>query len=65
MVLEYLEGRLIGDTVASMAFLLETNDDNLMDVDTVWRTQLRGGGALGNHMVREDGFLVNGTNNTT
>ncbi len=60
VVLEYLEGRVLTDTVVSMAFLLEADQDNLIIVDSIWRTHIGDNGALGNHVIREDGFLVHG-----
>ncbi len=39
VVLEYLQGDVLKDTIAVVAILLEPNEYNLVDMDTVWRRQ--------------------------
>ncbi len=61
VVMEYFEGPVLGDTIVSMAFLLEENEDNLIDVDSIWLVQIREHGQLGNHPIRTDGYIVSGS----
>ena len=60
VVLEYLQGDILKDTIVTMAFLLEPSEYNIVDVDTVWRRQAVGQKVIGNYPLSEESFVIYG-----
>ena len=64
VVLEYLQGSILKDTIVTMAFLLEPSEYNIVDVDTVWRRQAVGQKVIGNYPLSEESFVIYGIYST-
>ena len=60
VVLSLLPGRKSSETVINLAFLLEVSEYNAVDIDTVWRTQVKDHGKIGNYELKDDSFAIYG-----
>lgn len=59
VVMEYFEGPILGDTIVNMAFLLEANEYNVVDVDTVMKRQAETGN-LGEYAISDESYVIYG-----
>ena len=60
LVMEYLKDPINSFTVVNVAFLVEQNEDNYVDMDLIWRNQFAEHGAIGEYPLRSDSFAVYG-----
>ena len=59
VVMDYHQGPILGDTIVQMAFLLEANEYNVVDVDTVMKRQAETG-YLGEYALSDENYIVYG-----
>ena len=59
VVMDYWSGPILGDTIVLMAFLLEANEYNVVDVDTVMKRQAETG-HLGEYELTDESYVVYG-----
>ena len=57
--MEYFSGPILGDTIVNMAFLLEANEYNVVDVDTVMKRQAETG-YIGEYALSDETYVVYG-----